>query len=243
MLDIHSHILPGVDDGPESIEASIEVLKRMKEQAITHVIATPHFNAARQDIDEHKKNVLSSYKQLISACKGIDVPNISIGCEVMYFLGMGKSSGIRELTLCDSKYLLVEFPFCDLASEMISDIKEIGDRSGIIPIIAHIERYSSFRNFKKLLRLVSDGHAYAQVNATSLCNSLHKKQALKLIKKGYISFLATDSHAIDVRPPVLNEAIDVIKNELGEQYSDSLINNSKAFCEEIFKPVEDIYAE
>ena len=235
MLDIHSHILPGVDDGAADVETSVELLKMMKEQGITHVIATPHFDAMHQNIDEFEYTVADAYNRLMQAVNGLDLPQVSIGSEVFYFGGIGRSMGIRDLTLCRSQYLLLELPSCRIDDEILKSIHDLNDRIGIKPIIAHVERYSCERGFKRLLELLANGEAYAQVNATSVIQPPYKKVVHKLIKRGYISFLATDTHSIIGRPPKMREALQEIELSLGKEYSDIFVRNSERFCEEIFR--------
>lgn len=235
MLDIHSHILPGVDDGAQDVETSVALLHMMKEQGITHVIATPHFDAMHQNIDEFEYMIADAFKRLSDATAGLELPQVSIGSEVFYFSGIGKSSGIRDLTLCRSDYLLIELPICRITPDILRDISDLNNRIGLIPIIAHIERYSGERGFKSLLELIASGEAYAQINAASLFDSPYKKITHKLIKRGYISFIATDTHSVIGRPPKLREALQEIELSLGKSFSDMFVRNSERLCREIFR--------
>ena len=79
MLDIHSHILPGVDDGSKSLDESVKILEMMKEQGITDVIATPHFYAFRENLDEYLKKIQDSYNLLKSYVAGMNLPDIYLG--------------------------------------------------------------------------------------------------------------------------------------------------------------------
>ena len=240
LLDIHSHILPAVDDGAKDIESSIELLKCMREQGITSVIATPHFYAMYHDIEEFKSIVKDAYDKLVAASKSQQLPEVGIGCEVFYFPGIGKSRGVRELTLCGSDYLLLELPSCSIDDAIIKDIADLRERLEIIPIIAHIERYSSERGFKKLLELVDNGTVYAQVNAGSFAKtSSYRRTVIKLIKKGYISFIATDTHSLEARPPMLDLAFAEIENQFSESRKKAFIENSDRLYDEIFITAED----
>ena len=83
MLDIHSHILPGVDDGSKSLDESVKILEMMKEQGITDVIATPHFYAFRENLDEYIKKIQNSYSQLKLHVADMDLPDIFLETEVL----------------------------------------------------------------------------------------------------------------------------------------------------------------
>lgn len=235
MLDIHAHILPAVDDGARDLETALQLLEMMWEQGITHVVATPHFDALSQSIEEFEYSVAKAYSELRKATDGKELPEVSLGSEVFYFSGIGKSSGISDLTLCRSDYLLLELPSCKITPDMVKDISNLRERLGIIPIIAHIERYACERGFKSLLALVERGEVYAQINAASVIDSPFKKMALKLIKKGYISFIATDTHSVLTRPPRMSQALEEIEKRFGKRTRDRFISNSQRLCKEIFR--------
>ena len=120
IFDIHSHILPGVDDGPTEIETSLQLLSSMKEQGITDVIATPHFFATHENLEEYISKVNSAYTLLKEESKHKDLPNIYLCSEVFYFSGMGKINSVKSLSLCNSKYILLELPFCPITDNIIN---------------------------------------------------------------------------------------------------------------------------
>ena len=103
-IDIHSHILHGVDDGSKSLDMSLEILGMMASQGITDVIATPHFDARYENFEEYMFTVTAALKELQAAVVGKDLPNIHLGSEVYYFRGIGRSNGIKNLALANSKY-------------------------------------------------------------------------------------------------------------------------------------------
>ena len=214
LMDIHSHILPGVDDGPKDIETSLSILEMMKAQGITDVIATPHFIATEENL-EYMQRVDDSYATLSSIAKDKDLPNIILGSEVFYFNGIGKSQSIKQLCINGSEYLLLELPNYSITSYILNNIKELKENLRVTPIIAHIERYYHERGFRNLLKLVKDGTVLAQVNASSLLDSPRKKDVLKLIKKGYITFIATDAHSVVNRPPLLDKALHEVAIRFG----------------------------
>lgn len=233
LIDIHSHILPEIDDGAKNSEEAIKLLKLMKEQGITDVVATPHFIASEQNLQEFLSSVNDAKNELDSATKGLQLPNIYFGSEVYYFSGIGNSNAIKHVCLNKSKYLLLELPFCDIDKYVLDDIIKLRTKLDIIPIIAHIERYHKLKGYRKLLKLVQENTCIAQLNAASVLLPSLKRRSYKLIKKGYISIIATDTHSLDRRPPRLLEALEDIKLRLGKSYSDRLIENLSAFQKEI----------
>ncbi len=233
LIDIHSHILPAIDDGAESLEESIELLKAMKEQGITDVIATPHFIASEHNLEEFLTSVSKAHEELTAATQNLELPNIYVGSEVYYFVGIGKSKAITHLCLNKKKFLLLELASCKINKYVIEDIINLRSNLDIIPIIAHIERYTKEKGFRKLLKLVDNGVCYAQLNASSLFLPMFRKAAYKLIKKGYISFIATDTHSVKHRPPMFSRALSAIETNLGKSYKVHLLQNLEAFQKEI----------
>ncbi|MBR0466257.1 MAG: hypothetical protein IJJ40_02030 [Clostridia bacterium] len=232
-VDVHSHILPAVDDGSKNVEESLELLSMLKEQGVTTVIATPHFLGARDNIDDFKARINNAKEELFTAKEGKDLPTVLIGSEILYFYGMGMLEGIKDLTINGSKYMLLEFDFIDFNDNVIKDIRRIRERHGIIPIIAHIERYKKFKNYKKLLKLVETGVCKAQINASSVIDNVFTKNAHKLIEKGYIDFIGSDTHSVEFRPPLIDKAYEVIKEKYGEETAEKIRQNGIKLIENI----------
>lgn len=242
LIDIHSHILPAVDDGAKNTEESIELLKILKSQGVNHVVATPHFIPSEHNLEAYLSAVYEAKKELTAATQNLALPNIYIGSEVYYFAGIGKSASISQLTLNNSNFLLLELAMTRIDGDVLDDIINLYEILDLMPIIAHIERYSDQKGFKKLLKLVEDGVCLAQLNASSLFSPRLKRVSYKLIKKGYISFIATDTHSVRHRPPMLSRALSAIEENLGKSYSDKLIENLESLQKDITSPQEDFYA-
>ncbi len=235
MLDIHSHILPSVDDGASNIENSIKLLEMLSEQGVTDVIATPHFYAMNNSIEDFEQDIKNAYFRLSAAVAKKDLPNISVGSEVFYFTGIGRSYGVRALTLCQSNYILLELPNCRMDKDILNDVRDLSDRLGLRVILAHLERYHLESHFKDVLRLVDNDSVFVQINASSFFNPVLKKAAFKLIKGGYVSFLASDTHSPDGRPPMITDALAEIERRFDKDTAQSLIDNSVSLKNEIFK--------
>ena len=233
LMDIHSPILPCVDDGPKDIETSLSILQMMKDQGITDVIATPHFVATVENLEEYMERVNTSFSSLSSLAKAKNLPNIHLGSEVFYFNGISKSQSIKSLCINNSNYLLLELPNYTVTDYILKSIKELKENFRITPIIAHIERYYHERGFRNLLKLVKDGTVLTQVNASSLLDSPHKKAVLKLIKKGYITFIATDTHSLVNRPPLLDKALHEVAVRFGGKQKSIFIKNTEKLYNEI----------
>ena len=226
MIDIHNHILFGVDDGAKSLEESLKMLKAAKKQGINTVIATPHFYSFDTDIESLKQKVEKSYEIL---CESIndDLPTVYLGYELHYFNGIYKSELVKELTLNKGKYLLLELDHDDITDNVIRNIEEIRWQLDLKPIIAHVERYNKCKGYKKLLKIFDHENYFAQITADSLFDNKFKKVSINLIKKGLVDFIASDAHDCDARGFMLKEAYDFIANKFNKQIANSFISNTQ----------------
>lgn len=233
-LDIHAHILPQVDDGARDMETAIKLLEMFKEQGVTDVVATPHFYPDTDNAEEFAEIVKDAYSKLKEEILHKDLPDVFLGCELRYFRGIGKSKSIKQFVISGTRYLLLELPYgADITKTVLQDIIDINEVQGTVPIIAHIERYCKVKGYKKLLKLVSDGYAKAHINAGAIVSKETVRVSLKLIKCGYISYLASDTHSPEHRPPLIKQALDVIADKIGRSTANRLIINSNKLLEEI----------
>lgn len=233
MIDIHSHILPGIDDGAKNTDDSQKLLKQMSEQGVTTAVATPHFYpdvAVLEDFIAAREN---SAKTLLNSLNSDYNIKILLGAEVFYFKGMGGFEDIRKLTISNSRYLLVELlGMKKIEDKVIKDITDLKDNFGIMPIIAHVERYSGYKDYKKLLSVIRDGNALCQINASFFFSFKDRRAVKKLIKEGLVSFIASDCHSPVNRPVHLTAALSAIRN-ISEVQFRKIIKNTENIEEEL----------
>lgn len=233
-LDIHSHILPAVDDGANDIETAIELLEISKKQGVTHIIATPHFYPDTDSAADFAEQIDKAYKSLNNAVWGKELPKVYLGCELHYFSGIGRSKSLRQFAIRGTNYILLELQYgADITNAVLQDITDIYEHSGLMPILAHIERYSKLKGYKKLLKLIAEGGALAQINAESVTSKSYGKSVEKLIKSGVVSFLASDTHSLHARPPLIEDALTHITEHLGKSAATRLIIKSNKLLDEI----------
>ena len=233
-LDIHSHILPAVDDGAKNISVSIALLEMLKAQDVTDVIATPHFYPDTDNTEEFSECVQKAYNELKSQLDDTDLPRVFLGCELRYFSGIGKSRAIKQFVIQNTNYLLLELPYgAPVTKTVLQDIIDINEQQGLVPILAHIERYSKVKGFKKLLKLISDGYALAHINAGAVVAKETARLCDRLIKGGYVTYLASDAHSPEHRPPQISDALEAIASRLGKSAANRLVIKSNRLLEEI----------
>ena len=229
LVDIHSHILPKMDDGAKNTEESRKLLTMLKNQGVECVVATPHFYPMETSLEDFIEKREKSFETLKSEIEGEDFPEIFLGAEVYYFTGIGKSELVKTLAIQNTDYLLLELPAEDITDYLIKDIRDIRENLKIIPIIAHIERYAKMRRFKLLLKLIDEGVCLAQVNTMSVIRRSLSPVAKKLLKRGYISYIASDTHSSEHRPPHFDEAILEIQTTLDSSIFQKIMANIDEF--------------
>lgn len=233
MLDIHSHILPEIDDGAKSTDEAIKILEMMSSQGITDVIATPHFYPDTDNLEDFLSRVKAAYITLSDAAAGKDLPKLYRGCELHYFSGISNSESLENFTLGNSKHLLLELSYDCIDQSLFWEILSLRDRCGITPIIAHIERYYKSRNYKKLLTFIKEEKIETQVNCTAVFSSPYRRVVKKLIKQELVTYIATDTHSVNLRPPYFDTALEFIKTEYSAETALKLTRNSDLLLEGI----------
>lgn len=229
MIDLHTHILPKMDDGSKSVEETAQLLKLLQQQGVTTVVATPHFYA-QESPEAFLKRRQASAEQILPLTEGSS--EILLGAEVAYFGGIGNCEELIPLQIGNTKLLLVEMPFSDWSDRMVEDVCEIPVQLGLIPVLAHINRYPGKQQFSKYKDKLLRSGVYFQCNAEAFLTFKTRRWALSLIKKGYIHFLGSDCHNLTTRPPKLAEARAMIEKKLGPAFLEELDRKAQLLLED-----------
>ena len=214
-FDIHSHILPGVDDGAANLEESLKILEELKKQGITHVMATPHFYPQEDNFEDYFEKTSKAYEQLLKVAEKRDLPKIYLGCEMLYCRWASSSESIPHFCLGKSNHILLELTDFDIDNKFFVDIIKL-KMSGYEPIIAHPERYYHAPNFRKFMRFLKDVEITVQINADSVFTPIYKNPVKKLITGDYNVILGSDAHNTEDRAPVITKALKHISDNYGE---------------------------
>jgi len=212
MIDMHSHILPQIDDGSKSVQMSVEMLARLKEQSVDTVVATPHFLASKNSPEDFLRNRQEACDRLGSVAA--DGPQILLGAEVAYFDGIGRCNELERLCLGDSRLILVEMPCGQWTQRMVREVCDIPVQLGLQPVLAHVDRYR--KSFTQYYGQLSREGVLFQFNADVFNSFWSRHWALKLLRMGGLHFLGSDCHNLDKRPPNMDRAYRVIAKQLGE---------------------------
>lgn len=217
-VDIHSHILPGVDDGAVSLEESVSMLNIAYSQGIRRMYATPHFGSGKElcGIDTVKER-FEELKE-IAHDTGDDGIELLLGSELFYNADTIRMLNCGDaLTMNGTKYVLVEFDYDIEFNKMYIALEDLL-LSGYRPILAHIERYFCLRDSLYNINLLKNLSIYLQVNTSSVIMKFDSTSALcrKLVRGGLISFLGSDCHGTHGRPPCMKDAVNVLLKKTDE---------------------------
>ncbi len=219
MIDFHSHILPGVDDGAKNVEMSIKMLRASAEQGVTDICLTPHFyayqNTPEKFLQRRARAAEELYSQLEKGVPG-DVPKIRLGAEVNYFEGICQCEDLELLRLEGTDILLIEMPFMNWTDRMWRDIEEISSYPGVTVMLAHIERYLQY-NAKRYLTNSKISGILIQSNCEYFTSGFfERRKALKQLDDRIIDVLGSDCHNLDSRPQNMEKARTAIQKGLGD---------------------------
>lgn len=230
MTDIHTHVLHGIDDGSSDLENSLKMLDVISKQGVHTVVCTPHFDYRVIDPENFLKNRDEKISELREAVKkrGLDIEILS-GCELKLNNRMLTLESAREFCIGNTKNILIELPVSSIWEETdINRLINFCDYYNVRPVIAHVERYASVNKSLKYADKLIDLGAILQLDGASLYEKLYQKTAKKLLKKGYISVVASDAHNLTTRPSsVLNDAYDTIKKMCGVDAVETLKHNAE----------------
>jgi protein-tyrosine phosphatase len=229
MIDIHNHILPALDDGPATVEKSIEMARVAADDGIKVIVATPHFNngiyktSLEQILNEVERlnQLLEDKKIPITVLPGADV-----------YLDCNLLKDIREQNIMtinnNRRYIILELPTSGLPlylSEFIWELK----LSGITPIFSHPERNEIIQDDINILYNFIMQGALSQITAMSLTGEFGKraqKCAISLLKHNLTHVIATDAHSVRRRPPILSKALKVAQKIKGHDQALKMVTET-----------------
>lgn len=229
-IDMHAHILPGLDDGAKNSAMTLEMLRRAQAEGIQGIILTPHYKPMRHNArPETVRRALYQLENLKDAA-GIST-RLYLGNEIYYSSDM--INALREekaFTMAGSACVLVEFS----PAEDYAYIREAAYRllaEGYVPILAHVERYRCLMEKKVRAEELYDMGCHLQVNASSITgeNGITCRQHVKwLLGREYVSFVGTDCHDDKKRTPKIAKAAAYVAKKYGESYSREIFRDNAA---------------
>ena len=221
VIDFHSHILPGIDDGSGSVKQSIEMLQMEMTQGIEKIVATPHFYA-KHDKPEKFLRKRAEAEMLLreEMAKHPQMPELFIGSEVYYFNGISDSDILQELTIHNTRYILVEMPLPPWPDRIYRELENIWVKQDLVPVVAHIDRYiGPWRTYHIPDRL-EKLPVKVQANASFFTEKSTRSLAFRMLRQGRIHLLGSDCHDLKDRAPNLGDAVKAIEGKFGPDILD-----------------------
>lgn len=199
MTEHHCHILPNIDDGSRSVEMSLEMIKAMRAQGVSRIVATPHFYAHRE------KNVAAFLKKRKAALDKLvkadpSCSDILLGAEVSVEQELSSLADAEKLRIANTDYILLELPYAPFSNRLLEEINEIACGFGLKPILAHIHRYLSFYSRSEMEEVLRTDAVF-QFNNEAFGSFKEKRFVKSLIKEGYPYIFGSDAHNLTDRKP------------------------------------------
>ena len=231
MTDLHTHILPGMDDGAKTADESLALLRMEAGQGVDTVVLTPHFYRERENprhLLKRRAECFSRLEERLASLPGEEretLPRLVLGAEVAWVPNLSDWEELPQLCIGETKNLLLELPFSPWTDQMIDQLYDLMGRTGITPVIAHLERYMKLQRPERIRELL-DLDVPVQVSGGVLLHPLTRGRVLRMISRGQAHLLASDCHNGTTRGPDLKAALDVVRKKLGEETARKLVRNA-----------------
>tara|TARA_B100001113_G_C20980580_1_gene565870 strand:+ start:83 stop:871 length:789 start_codon:yes stop_codon:yes gene_type:complete len=231
MIDFHNHIIPNLDDGSNSVEMSLNMLKEAESQGITDVVNTIHFQHPKM----LKKNtdydfVISEIKKMeeIAKSNGINI-NIHPASEVFFQFNLTEILDNKITTFGNGKYMLIEFQKLSFPKDYESELFKL-QLKGITPIMAHPERYRGIQKDVQLAKKWIERGYLIQIDCASITGGFGKTPqatSLELLKNGFCHLVGSDAHNDKKRNFLMKPALQKISQLINQDAVDIIIDNSR----------------
>lgn len=238
MIDLHSHILPELDDGSQSLEESLAMARLAVQSGVTVMAATPHC------MDDQTQQVYAAWRLLREALHDTGIPlKLCLGMEIFGTPDTVRLLRARKLfSLNGSQYPLIEFSFRSTGEEETQILRQVL-RAGYRPLVAHPERYSYVREYPELINLWVKMGCLLQVNRGSLLGRFGtgpQRMAAELVERGFVTAVATDAHSPRVRTPWMQDIQALLSQEYSPELARALLlrNPQRILKNEPLPPVE-----
>ena len=215
LTDLHTHILPGMDDGASDLETARKLLCRQRAAGVTRVMLTPHFYPMQENAGAFLSRRQQAFEALLSIFKPETMSEIRLGAEVRYSPSLAEMD-ILPLTLGGSSYLLLELSDTRYPVHLQTIVSRMLTQ-GITPILAHIERCAYFRQEPDRLTSLIRMGVLAQVSAGTLYDRRDRRFSLACLENGLAHVVASDTHDLRARPPCLPDAMARLRTRRAQE--------------------------
>ena len=232
LYDMHTHILPGVDDGARNIDESLTLINRLSCAGITDICLTPHYYTHRESLTDFLKRRTTAFHELSSYVS--DDVNLHLGAEVYVTKYLfSNEDNLKKVCYEGTGYMLTEFPYSSrFEGESMVHLNKLINNYGITPILAHVERYPYLLKHLNVLEELIDMGIVIQSNACSYSEFPLKIKLTKLLKNGYIHLFGSDAHSLTRNTP---DAYNILNEHISKKLDYSVISNINDNSAEILR--------
>lgn len=232
IADLHTHILPGIDDGSPDTGTSLQMLRRQAEMGVEIICATSHYYADENNIITYCARRQYAYSMLQCAAesdwpKGLPRPVILPAAEIAYFPHISDTADLDLLCVSGTRTLMLEMPFCDWNEFQIEEVTALALDLGYQVVLVHPERFCFSEGNRRYLEKLTELPIALQVNAGSLLRWRDRKLALTLLQMTNSPLLGSDCHNLTTRPPNIKGGREIIRRKLGQSFLQRLDENAE----------------
>ena len=230
LIELHSHLLPQLDDGSDSVEMSVEMLRREAEQGVGTVCATSHYYAQQNSIEMFCARRASAYEKLaVHLTEGL--PQVLLAAEVAYFPHM-EEQDLSPLCIQGTQTLMLEMPFSDWTDLQVQTVETLVLDRRYNVVLVHPERFCFSGSNRRQLDRLAQMPIGLQVNAGSLLRWGTRHLALELLELAAYPMIGSDCHNLSSRPPNLKEGRAVVRKKLGDDFLKQMDENAEQAVQE-----------
>ncbi len=225
LMDLHCHVLPGMDDGSPDVATSLEMLRRQAGQGIGAVCCTSHYYASRETVASFSARREAALKRLLPALTP-GLLRLLPASETAFFAGISECPDLERLCVKGTRTLLLEMPFAVWNEFQMEEVAALVLDRECRVILAHPERFCAFQGNRERIRRLEQLPVALQVNAGALLAWKTRGLALELLREARFPLLASDCHNLTRRAPNLQEGRRTAAQRLGPDFLDRLDRNA-----------------
>ncbi|MBQ8572235.1 MAG: hypothetical protein IJ451_02060 [Ruminococcus sp.] len=230
LFDMHTHILPRVDDGAKSIEESLILINRLRRAGVTDICLTPHYYTHKESLSDFVNRRNKAFAELSSYVNG-DV-SLHLGAEVFVTKYLfSNDEDLKSVCYSGTKCMLTEFPYSStFEGESMVLMNKLISNYDITPVLAHVERYPYLLKHPGKIEELIDMGIIIQSNACSFTEFPLKLKLTKLLRNGYIGVIGSDTHSLSRNSP---DAFSLLNEHISKKLNQSIISDINTLSGEI----------
>lgn len=221
MTDLHTHILPGMDDGAATVADSLAMLNAQQMQGVQTVVLTPHFYRNEETVSEFLARRGRAMETLEAALPQ-EHPQLLLGAEVTWYQSILQEEELEKLCISGTNCVLLELPYIPWTKMVLEQLFQFEGITGITPIIAHVDRYLAMQK-KETMEELFDMGLPMQLNCEALLQPMRRKKILAMLRQGRWH-LGTDCHNMRSRSPKMEKAVQYMRKRLPEERVNEILS-------------------